>query len=181
LGLTSGAYVDDCNMATAFGLYSVSYATANNPLNAYGALLVLPHNETEKSQILISSYIKGIVIRHENGGVWGEWEWENPPMELGKLYRTTERWNGKVVYTKMVSVGNLPNASTKSVEGVVTNGFTNLVDLKYSIYAGYTHRNYDARVSMAVKTENQYAWIDITTTENLSDYAGFVTLKYTID
>lgn len=112
LGLTSGAYVDDCDKATAFGLYSVSYATANNPLNAYGALLALPHNETEKSQILISSYTKGIVIRHENGGVWGEWEWDNPPMSLGVEYRTTERFNDKVVYAKAVDCGTVAQGTS---------------------------------------------------------------------
>lgn len=109
LGLTSGAYVDDCNMATAFGLYSVSYATENNPLNAYGSLLVLSHNDTEKCQILNSSYNKSILIRYETGGVWGEWEWVNPPMQLGTEYRTTERWNGKVVYTKMIHYGKGPS------------------------------------------------------------------------
>ena len=30
-------------------------------------------------------------------------EWENPPMELGVEYRTTERYQGKPVYTKLLS------------------------------------------------------------------------------
>lgn len=36
-------------------------------------------------------------------GTWGEWEWINPPMELGKEYRTTERWDGKPVYKKRLA------------------------------------------------------------------------------
>ena len=34
-----------------------------------------------------------------------EWEWINPPMMLGYEYRTTERWNGKPVYTKLLDFG----------------------------------------------------------------------------
>ena len=44
-----------------------------------------------------------------------EVEWRNPPLIMGEEYRTAERWNGKVVYTKLVNCGNLPNASTKTV------------------------------------------------------------------
>lgn len=43
-------------------------------------------------------------------------EWENPPMELGAEYRTTERWNGKPVFAKLVDIGNLPNATYKIVD-----------------------------------------------------------------
>jgi hypothetical protein len=54
-------------------------------------------------------------IRSLYNGNWLEFEWENPPMELGVEYRTTERYNGKPVYSKIVSCGDLPNASMKSV------------------------------------------------------------------
>ena len=48
--------------------------------------------------------------------VWGEWEWVNPPMKLGKEYRTTERYLGKPVYVKLVDCGALPNATYKDVQ-----------------------------------------------------------------
>ena len=41
--------------------------------------------------------------RKLDGTVWSEWEWVNPPMSVGTEYRTTERWNGKAVYTKLIS------------------------------------------------------------------------------
>lgn len=34
-----------------------------------------------------------------------DWEWVNPPMFSGIEYRTTERWNGKPVYTALVDCG----------------------------------------------------------------------------
>lgn len=49
-------------------------------------------------------------------GSFYEWEWVNPPMTVGVEYRTTERWNGHVVYMKLVSCGLLPNANNKSVD-----------------------------------------------------------------
>lgn len=37
---------------------------------------------------------------------WQEWESVNPPMKTGAEYRTTERYNGEVVYKKLSSGGN---------------------------------------------------------------------------
>lgn len=44
-----------------------------------------------------------------------EKEWLNPPMVAGTEYRTTERHNGKVVYTKLIAFGNMPNSGMKGV------------------------------------------------------------------
>lgn len=42
------------------------------------------------------------IRKRRDGDNWTPWEWVNPPMIPGIEYRTTERWNGKAVYTKMV-------------------------------------------------------------------------------
>lgn len=52
-------------------------------------------------------------------------EWANPPLTLGVVYRTTERWNGKVVYAKMVDFGLLPNSTSKAM--YVDDGITDFV------------------------------------------------------
>lgn len=57
----------------------------------------------------------GYLHRDKWDGTWQPWEWVNPPMNLGVEYRTTERWNGKVVYTKLVNYGGLPNYTTYTV------------------------------------------------------------------
>ena len=41
-----------------------------------------------------------------------EVEWANPPMIMGVEYRTTERYNGKPVYTKLFNTGELANGGT---------------------------------------------------------------------
>ena len=48
-----------------------------------------------------------------NNGVWGPWEWVNPPMQVGVEYRTTERYLRKPVYAKTVNMGDLPNNAVK--------------------------------------------------------------------
>lgn len=45
----------------------------------------------------------------------GETEWLNPPMVVGTEYRTVERSNGKVVYTKAYNFGALPSSGGKSI------------------------------------------------------------------
>ena len=54
-------------------------------------------------------------VRSLYNGIWYSWEWENPPMQPGVEYRTTERWNGKAVYAMLVYLGAIPNDNEKSV------------------------------------------------------------------
>lgn len=54
--------------------------------------------------------IRGITESTEHPGCYycivnEEVEWINPPMLFGVEYRTTERWNGKAVYTSLVDCG----------------------------------------------------------------------------
>lgn len=62
-----------------------------------------------KQTITLVGHAKTKIVRSSHKGTWGEWEYENPLMELGKEYRTTERWNGKVVYTKLLDCGTVTN------------------------------------------------------------------------
>ena len=62
----------------------------------------------------------GCIIKryqYHGTGAWSEWEWINPPMVPGVLYRTTERFNGwQPVYIIAISCGTMPDAnSTKTV------------------------------------------------------------------
>lgn len=43
--------------------------------------------------------------RYKEGNTYGEWEYVNPPMLLDVEYRTTERFLGKPVYTKLMDCG----------------------------------------------------------------------------
>lgn len=62
-------------------------------------------------------------------------EWVNPPLELDKEYRTTERYLGKVVYAKLVKFGSLPNAGNKTAS-YYGSGSTAVVDLRAMLSDG---------------------------------------------
>lgn len=67
-------------------------------------------------RLTMCSDLATVYERQYYGGKWVvPWECVNPPMALGVEYRTKERYNGKAVYTKLVDLGNLPNATRKEV------------------------------------------------------------------
>lgn len=66
-----------------------------------------------------SSYDGGTIQKRKLAGAWQPWEWVNPPMELGVEYRTTERYLGKPVYTKLLDCGQI--ADNKQVEHGIVN------------------------------------------------------------
>lgn len=65
----------------------------------------------------------------------GEAEWINPPLELGNMYRTTERYNGKPVYVCSFELGQLVNNQDKFM---TFNNITmiDVVDVNVSIFNG---------------------------------------------
>ena len=68
----------------------------------------------------INYYTQPIVARRMRySSAIGEWEYVNPPMKLGVEYRTTERYLGKPVYTKLLDCGQI--ADNKQVEHGIVN------------------------------------------------------------
>ncbi len=65
-----------------------------------------------------------------------EWDWLNPPMQLGVEYRTTERYHRKPVYAKLISLGLLPDNSLKVV--AVSDNIHRVVDLKLDVQGSNT-------------------------------------------
>lgn len=112
-----------------------------NNSNRYEYMRVDSHSLNSCTQTLFSNYSIGYgmsIRRQIQEGVVGEWEWINPPMAIGVEYRTTERYLGNPVYTKLVDFGELPAASAeKRVSGAIPNGST-IVEIEwiYSI-SGY--------------------------------------------
>lgn len=55
------------------------------------------------------------VTKAYSNGVWQPAEWVNPPMQPGVEYRTTERYQGNSVYTKLVDLGASENGKVIQV------------------------------------------------------------------
>lgn len=62
-----------------------------------------------------SSYHGAMVRRTMSGSTIYPWEWDNPLLTVDVEYRTTERYNGKPVYVKLIDFGTLPNNSYKTI------------------------------------------------------------------
>ena len=93
--------------------------------------------------------------------VGGEKEWVNPPMALGAEYRTTERHNGKVVYTKIINCGKFPAAGTSAVVNHGITGATQFIScfglsdylgVTVPYYAAYPNQGVYAVASVAAST-----------------------------
>lgn len=82
----------------------------------YGGILVVP-SRWSVTQFFFCRMYYGCYLKRirQNTDAWGEWEWVNPPMNVGTEYRTTERHKGQTVYTTVVDCGSFPSASTKTV------------------------------------------------------------------
>ena len=119
LGKLIGKYVADLNTHLENGWYYTDASTLNCPVNAGAIVEVSNRDNTIEVQTFWYWMGSGILIKVErlfNGTEWKPWEWVNPPMQLGVEYRTTERYQGKPVYVKVVNFGAPPAGGDKIVE-----------------------------------------------------------------
>ena len=126
IGEENAARVTDTDLAALKkgGTYYIGTGCTNTPPNtdpAWSTLHVIPGractqifipaNDANRAGTFTSWIAR---IYNDKTAAWGEWEWINPPMAVGVEYRTTERYLGKPVYVKAVSVGAMPAASGAS-------------------------------------------------------------------
>lgn len=110
----------------------------------------------------------------------GVQEWLNPPMESGVEYRTTERYNGKPVYTWKVDLGSLPNASTKIV--YIADANRDLVvgvcgdGAGYAIPYVWDQTNY---IYLRAYIASAAIAVEVKTGKDYSAYTASATVKYT--
>jgi hypothetical protein len=106
----------------ASGWYRYHSDVPDNPVGGYGGNMLVIASDLHIIQIAYvyatnNDMLHGCVAKRiitPNVNV-DEWEWVNPPMTLGEEYRTTERWNGKAVYTVLIGIGALPNSTSIDV------------------------------------------------------------------
>lgn len=123
-----------------------------------------------------NAYMK-IVVRIS--GSWGDFCYDNPHMLLSVEYRTTERWNGKPVYAKLVNIGALPNASSKFVEGVLPLGIYG-ISIHGVASSGYSAIPIQSN-SIYVSLQGEWGTLYVSTTSDYSAYTGYVIVKYVKD
>lgn len=112
--LTTMDEVDNC-LVTGFYRYAVLGSNICGVGLNYGSLIVYTVYTNEAIQELRPLNTNYVMRRSNINGTWGDWEIENPPMNLGVEYRTTERRNGKPVYTIMLNAGAMTSVNDISV------------------------------------------------------------------
>lgn len=179
---------DDLDTTWQSGWYRWSDKVPNNApsintKNMYGYMRVDGVDEKTFVQTVYSVLgdSKGLAVtRNVTEGVFGEWEYINPPMVFNKEYRTTERRNGMPVYRKVVTYK--PDA-TISGSFVVPHGIDNfdaLVDVFATINATIplplTDNNYTTAVksveSSGIHVSNSNPYFD-------QNYIWYFYLAYT--
>ena len=137
--------VDSLDNALETGWYKSNGAT---PASGYWNCLTERYNSQSITQTAVQydNYGASIARRMMSLGVFGPWEYVNPPMILGVEYRTTERYRGKPVYQKLIDFGALPNNTQKSVS-IFASGETNTmecgIDVKLISHANQAYKTLD--------------------------------------
>ena len=143
LGVVSAPLItteEELDLTNKSGFYRVAIAGKNwgGVLSNGGSLVVngIVDGRTYQTVYLQSS--NTVVRRYCYNSVWNEWEVENPPMLQGVEYRTTERYNGKPVYTKLVTftTESISGSGTIMIPHDIAN-FDYCIDVKgrpYTIY-----------------------------------------------
>ena len=105
-------------------------------------------------------------------------EWVNPPMLVGVEYRTTERYNGKPVYVKVVDYGQLPNSKEGSNYGLSAN--LNIISISgFAVGSSYNIPVPGYYAIQNIGYTRSSGNLLISTTTDLSSYHCYVIAKYT--
>ena len=174
-------HADDCVLP---GWYTVDDVQAEG-LFAVGVLFPLrvDSNKVQTAHFLNGSTLYILRRSKDLFGAWQPWEWENPPMEFGMEYRTTERNDGKPVYVKKIDLGQLPNAGSKSVDHGISGGNIFFYDAYAKSSTSTVVQNMPL-ISSATGTVNAKVYpsaasVYINTFVDMTDYTAYITLKYT--
>ena len=98
---------DDLNHAIQNGWYSWHESTPSNAPAAWGNMIVASQAGHYSQTVILFGYLGCSLQRTRVGEIWSEWEWINPPLNIGVEYRTTERYQGVAVYKKVDTAGNI--------------------------------------------------------------------------
>jgi hypothetical protein len=173
-------------------IFSVQGYTANNVIynNHYKGTVgfVLRGGVTlEVDNVLVTDANGNVLYREDFSaydGAWGEWIWQTPPMSTDpdKDYATTEIYNGKRVYTKLIDFGYLPSNSAKGMIPKIRGEIKHFVRSEGYYYD--TNGNFDCipndEVSITTSTDGMWMpYVAVATKETqYTDKTAYVRIWY---
>ena len=188
LGATALDSAADLNAVVTTGWCAFNTSTANAPYTGYGVVETIARNSdtlVQRVHDLIHSYSGyynyGVSVeRVFRDGAWQPWEYINPPMKPDKEYRTTERWNGKAVYKRLIQFGALPDTNTKRLQ--VATAATDLVRIEgTSVHSDGTRTPFVTASFMTDVTFIGGELLSVTTNQNASSWNGYPIICYIKD
>lgn len=149
---TAGPYSADTITENCFFV-----AKTNTPTGDWCYGICISRTQNNKIQIMWNEQGSGpwacdggYAERIMKAGIWGAWEWVNPPMLTGVEYRTTERYKGKPVYTQLMNFGNSPAKGTVKTVGMPPNSENQRLVWAQLTYYGITFPYYNNDNSIAM-------------------------------
>ena len=110
-------------------------------------------------------------------------QWQNPPMMAGTAYRTTEQWNGKPVYQKLLDLGTMQSGGLKNHStGVHAGDYPTFISL--AVYATDGTFVYDVMANnftagTAYLWTNGNLWyVNVTCASDMSNLTGKAVVKW---
>lgn len=155
--------LDDLKAAGWYSYYNETAYACGYAGTQYGGILVIPAMYGYTQFFFCRSHYEAYLKRHydSSSGLWGVWEWVNPPMKEGVEYRTTERYNGNPVYTKLVDCGNLPNTESKRV-GHGASDVKNVIRITGTTSTGHSIPYYYTDGEILMYANSTGIWITTT-------------------
>ena len=135
LGEERSKEIYDANNIDLPGFYQ---SKANTPDESqYWFILHSKHhkNYSHKKQLAFSVQSGHICVRSCHTD-WQPWEYVNPPMRVGVEYRTTERWMGKSVYTKLIDCGACPAVGDVKEIGHGVGSYSSIISFNGHLSSG---------------------------------------------
>ena len=127
-------------------------------------------------------------VKRKSNGQWFPWEWVNPPMIAGTEYRTVERYDGKVVYTKLIDMGSLPSTGTSSTSANLGVQYSSEATRVVSLDVILTKNNnnypppfYNSTGALVARAYATLVKVNIDVWADLSTYTARAIIKYTKD
>lgn len=96
------------------------------------------------------------------GGVWQPASWVNPNMQIGVEYRTTERYAGKAVYTKLLNLGSVSGSSVtiEATHGIVGRIISATASVGYYIAPGIPRTGLGTGDAITVFTDSTKVYVN---------------------
>lgn len=174
----------ELNTLEAFnGFRYIVSCTVNGETIANGYFLQLIYTEnTYRIQIHISAASGKIRYRIMNAGTWEDFANIGKQITVGQEEPTNEFIGNKRVYVKRLDIGNLPNATVKSVnhglsnvqierlEGVATNNGLQALPLPLAS---------EQSVSSSIRLQSWGSYVSVYTGTDRSEFTGVVDIYYT--